>query len=79
MLQEYIYIYKYSKAENEELSQIVQESKAAVNDLKAELQNNENNIDNDVMAKYEKSFIKKLQIWRKKEIKERSFEIQKID
>lgn len=79
MLQDYIYIYKYDKQENDELMQIVKESMAAVEDIKKELIDNDSKINNDVTAKYEKAFINKLKVWHVNELKQKGFEMQQID
>eukprot|EP00347_Sterkiella_histriomuscorum_P013148 403365826 len=79
MLQEYIYIYKYDKQENDELMEIVRESMAAVENIKKELIDNDSKIDNDVTAKYEKAFINKLKVWHVNELKQKGFEMQQID
>eukprot|EP00347_Sterkiella_histriomuscorum_P010492 403376075 len=79
MLQEYIYVYKYDKQENDELMEIVRESMAAVENIKKELIDNDSKIDNDVTAKYEKAFINKLKVWHVNELKQKGFEMQQID
>ena len=63
MLKDYIYVYKYCKNENEELAKIVKESQAAVNDIKQDLMSSDKRIDDDVIAKYQKQFTRKLKIW----------------
>lgn len=40
---------------------------------------NESKIDDDITAKYEKEFIRKLKVWHSVELKNRGFEIQQID
>lgn len=79
MLQDYIYVYKYDKQENEELMEIVKESMAAVEDISKELIGNESKIDNDVTAKYEKAFVSKLKTWHTNEIKLKGYAMQQID
>ena len=49
--------------------QIVRQSMAAVTDIKKDLIDNEHKIDNDVTARYEKEFNKKLRVWHLNEIK----------
>jgi hypothetical protein len=43
--------------------QIVKQSKVAMQDIKRDLMDSETKMDDDITAKYEKDFIKKLKIW----------------
>ena len=47
--------------------------------MKDDLMNNENKIDADITAKYEKDFNKKIKVWQLNEIKSIGFEMQRID